>query len=580
MPYSRLSVVGSRAHDPLPNPNKQRTDEFIPERGLKSWASTLWPLVLHCVVAIGIVVLMVYYVNGRNFNVTERKPWVPLADGTSVQLSQRRLLQSDVVAILSGALVILRLIAASWGGSLCWRIAFFLLEKTGLRYRDLDWLISYGCFPPTYDKHLFAFRIGLILLVTLSAQVASPILTGSITWQPINSPVGLHSDATVYASVTTDRFSWSDYATHTGRLEFTARQAAGLTSFAWGRGTEKGVLKRVLPSTALLNINSTITNVTLPYFSITAFEWILDPKSLPSEQQNIRSIIANLSTVGDQSVMGLGSCSIIADEPWNSPPFPSPLAVSSRTATVIVTTHWLEPNTEPCRPDNSPLFSRLPPTIGYIQDGWECYMFARVTYSAGVGICNNCRVSSHSTVQNDTALALREDPMTNAALRLMPDTTNLYVRINTSVPSTMSNVDDYVIEVLGRSYSGAWTAITNFLGGSETPLTSSFSPSLPFLQAQVDLKRVYAWLAIQLLLTFSGIIFLWMQAGSDFPLIGDTTLAAFKLDATDVTTKEGDKMLNNGSLLRLELQVGGIKIVVDAVKSVKEEEQVSQKLGI
>lgn len=145
----------------------------------------------------------------------------------------------------------------------------------------------------------------------------------------------------------------------------------------------------------------------------------------------------------------------------------------------------------------------------------------------------------------------------------MADVSVFLVMMNSSIPNTRDNIDDYVIGLLSRSYSEAWSGLTYNLGNSLTPLASSYSPSLPSLQAQVDLKRMYIWLSIQLLVTLSGVLFLFVQSMSEYRLLGSTTLAALELDATEAMTNDGCDQLSAGGLLKLKPQDGRLKIVIE-----------------
>lgn len=201
--------------------------------------------------------------------------------------------------------------------------------------------------------------------------------------------------------------------------------------------------------------------------------------------------------------------------------------------------------------------------MGLLQDGAICLAFARVTYSAGVAECVNCQISSPLTVQNDTNLDLKVDAMTTEALWLMPEIIGALVLMNSSIPSSWGNIDDYVIDLLSRSYSGAWTALTNYLGQptTSTSLTPRFVPSVPSLQARVNMPRVLIWLGIQLLATLCGVLFFVKQAGTKYRLIGDTTLAAFELDTSGATEGTGKK-LKSGDILKLQPKGQGLKVVV------------------
>lgn len=536
------------------------SEEFKPKRGFRTWASTLWPLILHLVGVIGILALMICYVDERHFNLTERRPRVPLANGTTVRLSQYVPLQSDVTTFLSSALVTLRMVTAAWAGSLCWRSAFFLMEKIGLGYRDLDWMIGYGVLTPTiYDKHLLRFRISFILFAVISAQSSSPILTGSIAWLPSSQPVALQSNPALDVAVTAEGREglWNEYMQAVERREWTARQAAGLASVAWGRDVERDVMKRVLPSAAGLNINSTVANVTLPYFLVASLEWIPNPLSIAPDQRDMTKIMASLSAFGDPKPLLPGTAVLIPNAPWQviAPPSPS---VTSETRMLVLTVDWPSGS---CQPDNLQIFSPLPLGINLLEDRGACYAFAWVTYAAGAGVCLDCRVSSYSTVQSNIRPSVQPDFATAEALRLMPDTTALLVLLNSSIPSPRGDIDDYVVGLLSRSYSGAWTALTHRFGLFSVPLTSRYSASLPYLQARVDNKRVYAWAAIQLLVTLSGLTFLFMQSGTKYRLLGGTTLTAFKLETTEVTGPVGRGQLKGGELLELKSNAGGLKVV-------------------
>lgn len=545
--------------------------KFTPKRGSWAWASTLWPLILHCVLAIGITALMTFYVNDRHFHVRERRPEILLANRTRVRLSQYEPLQSDVVTFLSGTLVTLRAVAASWTSALLWRGVFLLMEKPGLPQRDLEWVISFGVFTPlSYCRNVRMFKVGAILLVTLSAQVVSPILTGSIAWMPSSRLIRIQTDDTVRVwGGAPHPYEWDLYIARPETREWSVRRAVGDISLAWGRSTEKGVMKRAITSIAGLDVNSTITNVTLPYFSVTAFEWVSNPSdSLPPEQLNTTNIGTKLgaykSTIGPLQ-QGVGV--LIPDTPWTATPFPSP-SIVSETRTLAMLTH-IPPWREGCTLNNTRRFGRLPSTMGFLLVDEFCFVFARVTYSAGAGLCKDCRVSSYSTVQNDTPLLLQDSLVTAEALRLMPDISVVLVQMNPSFSTDMGNIDDYVTEVLRRSYAGAWSALTYTIDGLSPPLTSSYSPSIPSLQAQLDLKRVYAWLTIQLLVSLSGALFLWMQCGTEYPLIGDTTLAAFELDTTELAMGDERERLKAGGLLKLELRNNELKVVVQDTESVE-----------
>lgn len=519
-----------------------------------AWCKTLGPLVLHGFFSIGTIAFMTYYVNDRHFNLTDRRTRVPLPDGESIVLSKYVPLQSDITALVSLASGFSSALAAVWAAWLGWGGALFLMEKTGLRHTELDLIISWGLFIPIHDRHrlriLPIWFTSLAILATLAVRPSSPILTSSITWIPSNRLIAHGSDVLVNVSVVANADEWNMYSNLGPLQQWAVQKAADFVNIAWLREGERGIHKRVLPATARLNINSTLTNVTLPYFAITSLQWISDPvNTLPPDQLNLVRDGGMLNVSGAANPLQPGVAVFIQD-PRNATLFPLPSAISE-TRTLVLNTHQL-PEGETCQSHNSEMFGSLPPAMGLMQQDLACYAFARVTYSAGASVCTDCRVSSYLTVQNDTALSRQQDPMTTEALRLMADVTVLLVQENSSIPFAWDDVDDYVVATMSRSYSGAWTALTSYLGQSSAPLTSSFSISVSSLRAQVDLRRVYVWLAIQLLVTVSGVAFLFVRADSEHDLNGDINLLPLRLHTVAVTSHEGEQPRDYKKLMWLE----------------------------
>lgn len=572
----------SRVHDTISDLGKQDPpDAKHPPPGNSTlgrrfwgWLDTTWPLIVHCVGAIGIAILLICYVDDNHFNIRERRPSVTLADGTTIRTGRFSPLQSDISTILSATLLVLRLILAAWAGPLCWRTLFFLMEKIGLRRRDLEWLIGYGFFPPsTHLRHAFIILIAAILTSTLCAQSASPILTGSITWTPSSVSSGVKSDASISVSVATDNaVPWVYFSFPYIQAKVDIK-AAGFATQAWGQDVEKGILKRVLPSATGLHINSTISNVTLPYFFVTALDWISDPQTYNLSESTISQL-----ELGGQGAMHFDHTpGMMAIQPnasrylpvaavhrWG---FPPPATVSETRMLILHTGKRRitqeEDNVE-CQKLSGRISDRFPHDMGFVNAGLDCFAFAQVTYTAGMGVCTNCRISSLSTVQNDSEIFLEPDPMTTEALWMMPNVTAHLVLMNNSIPSPWENTDDYVIEVLARSYSAAWSALQEVMTDDRsTPLVSHIHPTIPSLEAQLDWRRVYAWLALQLLVTVTGIFFLCLQSTSKYALIGDTTMVAFDLDAIDAPKDHIYSQENAESLLRIEPKDDGWKVVVD-----------------
>jgi hypothetical protein len=145
----------------------------------------------------------------------------------------------------------------------------------------------------------------------------------------------------------------------------------------------------------------------------------------------------------------------------------------------------------------------------------------------------------------------------------MPSITGTLAAMNVSVPSAWHNLDRYVAEFLERSYAVSWAAVTNFVGEYDPQLSTTYRVAVPASQALVDIKRVYLWLSLHLLITISGILFLVVQADMKVPVITDTTLTAFYLDSNEVYEPGSRPSLKEGALIRVRYEDGHMKMKIE-----------------
>ncbi|KEP50629.1 putative transmembrane protein, partial [Rhizoctonia solani 123E] len=72
-----------------------------------------------------------------------------------------------------------------WAAPLIWRVAIFLMERRGLARRNLQILLQYGVLVPGgYSRDFSTLIISSLLIASLAANLALPLLTGSISWVP------------------------------------------------------------------------------------------------------------------------------------------------------------------------------------------------------------------------------------------------------------------------------------------------------------------------------------------------------------------------------------------------------------
>lgn len=183
------SLTPPEIFDPLASDSTERP--LPPPAGLWTWALVYLPIILHFLLSVGLTATMWIYVNNHLFNIHHRRARYAEVDGTQTTLPHATPLQTDVTTVLSIILSIIRSLGGAWFASVCWRCAFILLEKDGMRLKDFNNMVARS-FPFTFvfysrGKNGYAsikIYVVIVVVLTLPAQYAAPILSGSITWVP------------------------------------------------------------------------------------------------------------------------------------------------------------------------------------------------------------------------------------------------------------------------------------------------------------------------------------------------------------------------------------------------------------
>ncbi|CAE6463761.1 unnamed protein product [Rhizoctonia solani] len=592
----KQSIISSLSLSKAPMVNKSCNMK----NGVLDGVIVTWSLALHCLGSLALAAGFIYWLDGRHFNI-DREQLVPLVDGTSISLNTEWFraplhVQPDVTTAISGLLRLLAIIADAWAASLCWRVIMLLAEtsKAGLNRSEIEWVASYGTLPPLSHFRLSLNPIlGIILLFTLARNVGSPILTGSVAWVPSNSILKLPDWLTIPISGVNASSGASFDEVNTAAIRM---NLASILNTAWGTGVEEGIFKRVIPSAGLLNVGSTIHNVTLPYFSITNITWLPNPPTDLTDR--FKSMTGNDSAfpnLGEQMSQS-GAIALLTNTTWRDNNTHGIQGTWTLLLNVVGSYRAYRKNAT-CDLDRTVL--TRDPEVPY-QNGngtWDapgCFAIANVSFIAGSGICEGCRVASNFTVQT-TELKMLGDSYISVerALADMPVYVPSLAPLLGSFPDPTNGINNYVNALLVRSYSALWNAWTDaadpmsesrpITGGQTsdggggvdtqsrsvapigfrgptaantrvrmarsltsprsvsqaardpTTLQSEYQPAFPTLQARINKTRVYIWLGIQLLLTFAGLAFLFLQVGSCTSHITDTGMLAFDIDSWQVS---------------------------------------------
>ena len=323
-----------------------------------------------------------------------------------------------------------------------------------------------------------------------------------------------------------------------------------------------------------LPINSTLSNVALPYFAVTKLEWIKDPwTELPE------GLILSLRSASGynplfysqydpdythrQLVYSFALIPVNWDEP-TPPPVPFTGTVTETRILAGVYSQSTQVQDPPCSAQSP--FGTISQGIGLVnltvfRSIPGCYIFARITYVAGASRCTNCRTSSWLTVQNDTSLTVLPDILTVDALDLMSLVATQMAAENVSVPETYNNLDGYVTGLLTRSYGGAWNFLMDsYISAQDLAVKSDVQVAVPTSRANVLWWRVLLWLLLNMMFTLSGLLFLFLQSLCRQPVVVDTSIAALLLDTSDVLHKKNRALCKFSKLVKDDEGIGYLEL--------------------
>ena len=541
----------------------------------------VWPLITHFILTFVIAVVVITLIDHHSFSITSRWPDVIQADASVTRLGFT-LLQSDITTALSSSLTMTRFVAVLWTASTVWRCIFILLEKEGIDLRDIAWMLHWGL--PARLKGTTFLQIAVILLASFPIQFSSPILMGSITWKP--SEFSVVGDKLVTGiSVSTYGYEWDQYSRYTPQIGDTVIQlGTGIADIAWGKDGDDTAssIKRVLPTTRPLPTGAILNNVTVPYFVVDAFEWIENPDIAISQIWSTDDAGNHFNPFMNAEGPYVGFFPV--NGTWGPSPssdagLPQPTIMSeTRILVTLVDRVFNTTNTTGCTNRTTRYYGEIASDISLVPAFYEdppssssgvtnCYTYARVTYRAGVRSCNKCSLSAQTVLQfgdGSTASELQPDVMTSDALALAPMLAQSMIMGNISVPSPINNINDFVPEVLSRSYQAAWTALTDKF---QSPLTSTATsvviPVQQLSQAHVVRWRVYIWMVLNFMLMLSGVCFFYVQSSCQKRMVIDAQIATLLLDSGEVLRDHAKRQLDDLSILTDKdvQEVGQLRLV-------------------
>ncbi|KAF2441447.1 hypothetical protein P171DRAFT_487909 [Karstenula rhodostoma CBS 690.94] len=114
----------------------------------------------------------------------------------------------------------------------------------------------------------------------------------------------------------------------------------------------------------------------------------------------------------------------------------------------------------------------------------------------------------------------------------------------------MANIDDYVTGVFNLAYHAAWSSVTDLMTSDSANAT--WRKAAPMARAVVEKKKMYAWLGMQLCVTFATLLVYDALYFPSVKFVRDTTLAPLRLDFASIAYHRLSKGLFSATALSKE----------------------------
>ncbi|KAF2201732.1 hypothetical protein GQ43DRAFT_471506 [Delitschia confertaspora ATCC 74209] len=556
--YSKVCQTSNNRHG-----CKIRNDDTGIWSTFKAW----YIFVLHLLSCVGFVIMMLLWIDGHGFLTGSRS--FSNSKNSTPYLHQNDLYQTEVNALVSLVLVLIRFIATAGSTLVTWRLIEVLLETCGLSLNELLGLVNRRIpITPRFESgRQFFWSLLAILVVTLSlpASLSAPLANSSLAWVPseryTSSPrladiraIGRDPGPTRPDDAFGNFTLWPE-----DRWRPILQASVGATIDNGYAFTNDGVpLRRLFTVTNPIPVASSI-NLTVPFIDI-KLKWI---DGGPGDKRfrwlgNRDYITASGIKIDDT---GIGGVFFYRDKVFNaSSSRPKKATVFEGKKHILVRTARLFHDTSmpdgslsdentPCPSEDAQL-GKLPnvrtadyPTYynnGTRFDVRECFHVAEAEIRAGVRHMENCNLTYSSDTQHiatcyskDSTVSLQSDLIINLSLDIMSEVIRNLRPLDTTSKYMKRGIDAYTTGMLRLAFHSAWSALTNDLGRA-TETISIMAPE-PVVRASVARLRLYIWLGTNLALELCGGIMYLMIKWSGKKATTDPALAALTMDVRDVS---------------------------------------------
>ena len=474
-----------------------------------------------------------FKINGLHFYPgTSRSITATRFDGSLYHPPGYVILQSDITSIIAVFASLARTAGMWEAGGIMWRCSFLFMEQGGISLKGVKGILTGKPLHPSHfalKRHYFVFS--LLLMANFILDFSSTILSGSITWKPTLDLVP--SDRAL--SDVPHNKPGSTLETYRRDPNTIVATSVAMGDVTWGTlGTNSTWMTRVLQTVNLLSNGSTLHNITLPFFFVDNFEWIKDPDATLTSQQ--KALLIDNVSYNPHVMQVNNSQGLIPDVRWGpltTNVTPEPRVVSE---TRILSLR-LQPGPRGC---DIPHEAQIPSDVNQYHHLYntteECFVFAQVTYRAGVALCADCLLTAPAVIQQSPySLTLLPDSLTEEALAIAPHVGTTLLSSAWAYPpeeQPFPKVQDRAGEFLSRSYQSAWNALTDSSG--ERSLTTNLKLSVKTTEALVTKWRVLVWVFLHLFPIFAKLFFYANHRSTSYPWLDSPSFDALFLDTEEL----------------------------------------------
>ena len=550
-PDTRLDITTSL----LPNATLQRTGERADLRWFYSW----WAPIAHALLSPSIALLLVFVLGGKQF----------LSSGRDIPRGVF-LSPSDVTTIISGALVLCRLIASSCILSVLWRCAIILLQHDGLDLRQLSRMIAYRI--PIAWGGRYTWSTATVLAMMLPSTVISPLLSGSLNWSAATGynhnnftslPGGfgsLRRDPDV--SYSKQWVQKIEPHMQTARRELLMR-AFGF--FSSGCSPVEDVREARYIAIQQAPINTIVFNVPMPYIEVHSLTWdkALEPwvqAIIDDPTKIVRAASGYVLFLGTTLLFGRDN-SLPAAHPDSTPP---KIITTSKKIAILSGDHRRNGG---YLGDSSHNWGNKTDMGFFPSKSVHCWAVGTVNFTVGIRYYKSGRYITRQAVEAIPAPGepdtLVPDNWSELALAMVSDVM-ASIPIVRLGPLKTRDITKYARSHLQKGYISVRSALKQY---PPNQLQLQALEPVIYLQANVNHYRVFAWLVLNSLVPIACILVLWMekQATGRIRVI-DTTLVALLTDVREILAGDANGVSNmshltNGDHEKIgKIQLGAVKL--------------------